>query len=477
MKLNHKFNVAVLSAATFVLMSCKSLKPVPKMDLKPMPVAYTSSTDSVNSAQVKWHEFFTDKDLVSLIDTALKNNLEVLSTWQNIEMARNNVKMRKGKLLPTVSAGAEAGVEKVGLYTSQGAGDASADITPGEKVPEQLTNYMLGLNTTWEVDVWGKLRNAKKAAFLKYVGSVEGRNFVITNLVAEVANSYYELLSLDNQLDIIHETISLQQNALEIVKVQKQASKVTELAVKQFEAQLFKSQAMEFDVQQNIRETENKINFLLARYPQPIAREKATFREQLPMQVREGIPSQLLANRPDIKQAEYELMAAKCNVKAARAEFYPSFGITGGVGFNAFKPKYVFSAPESIAYSLVGELVAPLINRSAIRAEFNNAKAEQINAMYDYQKSILNGYVEVSNELSKINNLEKSYTAKSKQVETLTNAIDISNDLFKSARADYLEVLMAQRDALESKLELVETKKDQLNAVTNLYKALGGGWR
>ena len=221
---------------------------------------------------------------------------------------------------------------------------------------------------------------------------------------------------------------------------------------------------------------ENKINFLLARFPQPIVRDKTSFMAEIPQQIQAGIPSQLLINRPDIKQAELELFAAKCDVKAAQAEFYPSFTISGGVGFNAFKTSYLFTTPESLIYNLVGDLTAPLINRNAIKAEFNKANAMQLQAMYEYQKSILNGYVEVSNELSNISNLEQFYTLKNKEVQALTTAIAISNDLFKSSRVDYFEVLMTQRDALESKLELIETKKNQLIAVTNIYKALGGGW-
>jgi NodT family efflux transporter outer membrane factor (OMF) lipoprotein len=457
--------------------SCKTPVSIQKSDTKPMPQSYYDSKDSINSSEIKWKDFFTDKNLTALIDTALKNNLDVLTTLQDIEIAKNNVLFKKGLLFPNVSVGVSSGLEKVGRYTSQGAGDRSAEITPGRTVPENLNDYYLGLQSSWEIDIWAKLRNAKKAAFSKYLRSVEGKNFVITNLVAEVANSYYELLALDNQLEIIRETIKIQKDGLEIVKVQKDASVVTELAVKQFEAQVLNSQSMEFDILQQITENENKINFLLGRFPQPITRDKASFKDQLPMLIKAGIPSQLLKNRPDIKQAEFELFAAKCDVKIARAEFYPSLNIRGGLGYNAFKTAYMFTSPESFIYSIAGELVAPLINRSAIKAEFNTAKAYQLEALYDYQKTILNGFVEVTNEMSNISNLEKAYTVKSQEVEVLTKSIDISNDLFKSARANYLEVLMTQREALQSKLELVETKKQQFNSVTNMYKALGGGWK
>lgn len=459
------------------LASCKMLAPVQNIEKPKTPETFVDSKDTINSAALKWSSFFTDKNLDSLINTAIKNNIDLQMTLQDIEIARNDVRLRKGMLLPTVTAEMGASVEKVGLYTSQGAGDASTDITPGSAVPDKLTNYALGLKASWEVDIWKKLRNSKKAATSRYLATIQGRNFIITSLVAEVANSYYELLSLDNQLDVIKETILLQKNALEIVKVQKDAARVSQLAVKKYEAEVLNSQSLEFDILQQIKENENKINFLLGRFPQPIVRDKAVFETQVPQQIQSGIPSQMLANRPDIKQAELQLLATKCDVKAAQAEFYPSFNISAGLGFEAFKPSYLFKAPESLAYSLLGGLVAPLINRSAIKAEFNKAKAYQLQAMYNYQKTVLNGYVEVSNELSNIKNLQQLYDLKNKEVEALNSSISISNDLFRSSKVDYFEVLMTQRDALSSKLELIEAKKRQFNAVINVYRALGGGWK
>jgi outer membrane protein TolC len=208
------------------------------------------------------------------------------------------------------------------------------------KVPEILGDFKLGIRSTWEVDIWHKLRNAKKSAFARYLSSIEGRNYMITNIVAEIANAYYELLALDNQLDIIRATIKIQQAALEIIITEKEAARVTELAVKKFEAEVLNSQSREFDILQKIKVTENRINFMCGRFPQPIARDKAVFHNQLPNQIKTGIPAQLLANRPDIKQAELALVAANCNVQVAKAEFYPSLGITGGLGFQSFNPKY-----------------------------------------------------------------------------------------------------------------------------------------
>ncbi|MFC6103594.1 TolC family protein [Olivibacter domesticus] len=476
----HKFRryrqISLLGVCLAVA-SCKVPAIVQQRENKSVPQSYNNNRDTTTMSTIQWRSFFTDKNLVDLIDTALKNNQELMITLQEIEIARNDIRFKQGPLSPTVGAKLGAGVEKVGRYTSQGAGDASTEIEPGKEVPDPLMDYTAAVFANWEVDIWKKLHNAKKAAVTKYLATVEGKNFVLTSLIAEVANSYYELLALDNQLEIIKQNIELQKNALGILKVQKEAARATELAVQKFQAEVLNSQSLEFEVLQKIKETENRINFLLGRYPKEILRDKNSFLSAVPGTVRSGIPSQLLANRPDIKKAELELVAAKLDVKVARAEFYPSFGISAAFGLQAFKPSYLVKFPESILYSLAGDIAGPLINKKGIKAEFNNANARQLQSMYNYERTILNAYLEVSTQLSKIDNLEQRYDLKSKEVAALTRSIGVSNDLFKSARADYLEVLMTQRDALASKLELIETKKEQLNAVTNVYRDLGGGWK
>lgn len=471
------YQYSIVLALCLAVIGCKAPQTIAETPSKPVPESFGTSKDTTNMSTVKWNVFFKDPNLVELIDTALKNNQELNITLQEIEIAKNDVRVKKGLLLPTVGLRAGAGLEKVGRYTSQGAGDASTEIKPGVETPDPLPDYTIGAYANWEVDIWKKLRNSKKAAVNRYLATVEGKNFVITNLIAEVADSYYELLALDSQLDIVKQTIELQSNALEIVKIQKQAARATELAVQKFQAEVLTSKSLEFEILQKIKETENKINFLLARYPQEIKRDKTNFTDLVPATVNSGIPSQLLSNRPDIKQAELELVAAKLDVKVARAEFYPSLDISAAFGVRAFKPAYLFTFPESLLYSVAGDLAAPLINRNAIKAEFKSANARQLQALYNYDRTVLNAYLEVSTQLSKIENLQKGYDLKSQQVDALNRSIDISNDLFKSARVDYFEVLMTQRDALESKLELIETKKEQLNAVVHVYKDLGGGWK
>jgi len=458
--------------------ACSVQKTAKKTENKTVPAAYVNSKDTINMATLMWKEFFTDSNLVALIDTALNKNQELNIFMEEISIAKNEVRARKGAYLPTIGLRAGAGIDRVGRYTSQGASDAVNDITPGQKVPDNLPNYDIGAVASWEIDIWKKLRNSKKAAFNKYLATQEGKNFMVTNLIAEIANAYYEIMALDNQLEILQKNIEIQKNALEIVRLEKQSAKVTELAVRRFEAEVLKNQSRQFYIVQKIVETENKINFLVGRFPQPVDRNSKTFIE-LTQDTTSlvGIPSQLLQNRPDIRQAEKQLTASKLDIKVAKANFYPTFMIKGGVGYGAFNPQYLITTPESMIFSLIGELVAPLINRNAIKANYYSANARQVQAIYNYERTILKAYVEVANQQSNIRNLEKSYTLKDKQVKTLTQSIDISTGLFRSARADYMEVLLTQRDALEAKFELVETRKQQLNAKVDIYQALGGGWR
>lgn len=472
----YKFLFSIMLVA--LLHSCVPTREVRDVN-KALPEVYDTNkvADTLTSATIKWDEFFSDPDLNALIEKALKNNQELNILLQQVSVAINEVQARKGEYLPSVSLSAGAEVEKVGEFTRNGAVEQNLNIRENRAFPDPLPNYEAGAFASWEVDVWKKLRNSKKAAMMEYLASVEGRNFMVTNIVSEIANSYYELLALDYQLGIIDQNIDIQNNALRIVKLQKEAARATSLGVKRFEAEVFKNKSERFLLKQEIVETENKINFLIGESPAPVLRSSSPFAEKVVDTVLTGIPAQLLQYRPDIRQAELELAAAKLDVKVARANFYPSFGVKAGVGLQAFQPKFLTATPESLLYNLSGDLVAPLINRNAIKAAYNSANDRQLQAVFEYEKTILSAYIEVANELSNIENLKQSYEFKTEQVKVLSESIDISNKLFQSARADYLEVLLTQRDALEAKIELAATKKEQLIARVGIYRALGGGWQ
>lgn len=474
-KLNRTYFILVVGLL-MVVSACNLPSNLTRSVDKSVPETYSGSTDTLNSADFSWREYFQDPCLVELIDSALSRNQELNITLQELQMGQNEIMAKKGEYLPFVDIKAGGGGDKVGRYTTHGAAESAIEIAPGTETPEFVPDMMVGAFANWEIDIWRKLRNGRDAATKRYLASVEGKNFMVTNLVAEIANSYYELLALDQQMEIVQQNIEIQSNALKIVKLQKEATKVTELAVRKFEAEVFKTRSMQYEIQQKIVETENRINFLVGRFPEPVCRTSQKITDLTVHDVNTGIPIQLIENRPDIRQKELELQAAKLDVKIAKAEFYPSIGVSAGVGLDAFHPTYFFN-PESMLLNLAGDLAAPVINRKAIKAGYLNANAKQMQMVFDYEQTLLNGYLEVATEVSRLNNLKKNIELKEQQVQSLKTAIKISNDLFASARADYMEILMTQRDALESRFELVETKMKEMQASVNVYRALGGGWQ
>lgn len=277
-------------AGGLILSGCKSSQTT-HQNLSNIPGSFEGTSDSASSASMNWKRYFEDTLLINLIDTALRNNYDLLMAFQRIEMARSNVRLSKGAMLPALNANISAARRKFGLYTMDGAGNITTPIDGEQLVPIHLPDYYVGLQTSWELDVWGKLRNKKAAALSRYMASTEGRNWTITNLISEIASGYYELLSLDLQLEIIKETISLQKNAFEIIQFQKEAGRTNELVVKQFEAQFVNSQSLELEIKRDIVETENRLNYLLGRYPQPIHRGKWLFSTPVPFNMEVGVPS------------------------------------------------------------------------------------------------------------------------------------------------------------------------------------------
>lgn len=441
-----------------------------------LPQAYSSKSDTFNFAELSWREYFEDSVLLALIDTALHNNRELQIMMQEIEISRNEVKAKKGEYLPFAGIKAGSGLDKNGLYTRHGAVDEQLEIEPGKKFPAPFGDWNIGVMASWEPDIWNKLRNAKKATVHKYLASQEGKNFMQTQLIAEIAENYYELLAYDNLNEIIRRNIQIQTNALEVVKQQKDAAKLTQLAVNRFEAQLLNTQNLQYEVKQRIVENQNRIHFLCGKFPSDIQRNSSQFLELGNDSLNIGLPSQLLLNRPDIRQAEQILHASGLKVLSARANFFPQLGIKAGLGFQAFNPAYLLH-PESIMYNLAGDLIAPLINRNAIKSEYANAKSAQLQSLMSYEQTILYAYTDVLNQMSGIQNYSQSFTTKKKEVEILTQSVSIANSLFTFARADYAEVLLTQREALESKMELIEIKMKLLKSRVNIYRALGGGWR
>lgn len=474
MRRNNSISALLLASFLLWTTGCQLFKAPLRQANLPVPNEYRGATaDSGSSARIHWDQYFSDPYLAGLIDTALRNNRELQLMLQEIEVAKNEAKARKAEYLPFVHMTAAMGADHSGKFTFNGMAEEDLKANPGNR--RYIGDFNLSPVFSWELDIWKKLRNARQAAILRYLATADGRNFMVTQLVAEIANAYYELLALDKQLEIINRNIGVQENALNLVKQLKDAGRTNQLAVNRFDAQLLNTMNLQYEIRQKITETENTINLLSGRFPAPVPRSSDTYFTALADSVQTGVPSELLRFRPDIMQAEHGLEAANLDVQVAKASFYPNVRLSASIGLQAFNPAVWFK-PESALFSLFGDLVAPLINQNALRANYSTSRAKQVQAVLTYEQTILKAFSEVQNQLAGIENYSKSVDVKSKEVDILSQSVNISESLFRYARADYIEVLLTQREALDSRMELTEIRLNQLKAKVNMYKALGGGW-
>jgi NodT family efflux transporter outer membrane factor (OMF) lipoprotein len=443
----------------------------------PLPPDFNGAASNVSSAQIGWREFFNDPTLVSLVDQAFVGNQELKILTQRVRMAEYEVNRRRGLIWPFLTGRTGVSLEKPSLFTPLGAVEDQLQPVPGTGFPEPLPNFLVAADITWEIDIWRKLRNARDAAGLRYIATQEGQNYVVTRLVAEIAEDYYELMALDNRMEALNRTIEIQDRSLEVSKAVKEAGRGTELPVQRFQAEVSKNTSERMIILQDIVEVENRINFLLGRYPQRVERDSSRFLELTLPALNMGIPSQLLQYRADIRQAERELAAAGLDVQVARARFFPALNLTATVGTEAFNTKYLFRSPESLIYGVAGDLTAPLLNRSAIKADYLTANADQLEKVYDYQRTVLNAFTEVINRLAKVQNYGLSIHVKRQQLQSLEASVDNATKLFQAAHPgiEYMDVLLAQRDLMDAKMVLIQTKQEQLAAIVNAYQALGGG--
>lgn len=465
-----------------IVTGCKTFQPVVTPAAKSIPASFSAAAhDSISIADLSWREYFNDASLVSLIDSALLSNTDLQIAWQRIEAAKAGFLKSKSALLPGVNGVASIGLDKYGNYTMTGVGNfdtnLSANINDKQRVTQPLVqDYFAGIRSNWELDIWGKLKNAKNAAAARLLASEKGRQFVVTNLVSGIATDYYSLLALDNQLRIIRRNIKYQQDALEIVKVMLQSGRGTALAVQQFQAQLYSTQSYEYSTRQRIVDIEAHLNTLLGRYPQSITRDSATLVKPLPAIVHAGLPAGMIGKRPDVLQAELELQATKFDVASAKAAALPSLSVTPYFGLNAFKGN-VFLTAGSITYGLLGGVTAPVFNRKEIKANYQFAGASQREAFFRYQQSLVNSFSEVYTGLSDIENKRQVQKLKELEVTELQSGVSTANDLYVAGYASYLEVITAQKSVLQAEFELNDTRKDVWLSMIQLYRALGGGWK
>ncbi len=461
-----------------VLGGCAAFDPVVIREQEPLPDVYAglSALDAGTAVRLDWHEWFADPQLAVLVAEALEHNQSLAMAAERVELSRAGVTRATGALLPRLDLGVGAGVRKFGLYTMDGAGNATTDILPNQRVPVNLGDFVLSLQANWEADLWGKLRHQRNAVSEQLLASIDGVHLVATGLVAEVATEWFELQARERTREVLMLSEKRQREALEVVQAQRSVGRASELAVKQFEAQVLETRSLVVNATQQVLEAENRLNALLGRYPRPIERPRL---EQLEPAGRGGVgvPAALLRNRPDVRTAEHRLEATKYDVKSAQAAFFPNINLTMGLGLQAFNPATLLIAPESLIYQVLGSIVAPLLNRSGLESQLDGAKAVQREAMYEYQRTVLGAYVEVLSSAANHESQSQVLALKKEQHASVAQMIETADSLFRTGKASYLEVLLAQQNALRIELELIESWRRQHVASVTLYRALGGGWQ
>ncbi|MCU0428995.1 MAG: TolC family protein [Cytophagaceae bacterium] len=431
-------------------------------------------SDSIRIVPQPWSHLISDSTLQALIQTSLEQNFTLREIWQKVEYNRAVHKMARGNIFPSISGNVNLSQRKFGLYTMDGAGNIATEILPNQLVPIHLPDYYSGLNTSWELDVWGKLSQQKKSAQARYFSSIEGKNLVTSSLVAEVAYLYFEFQALQDVLLKLERGIEVQEKTIEIITLQKASGQATELAVTQSQVQWLEFKSLKLETQKRINELEKALNILCGRIPQPI--KKTNPLPPIPLNISWDIPSRLLENRPDIRMATWELKACHSDLASAKAALRPSFLLTANGGYQAFSGKLLFKSPQSIAYALVGGLSAPLINRSALKAQRKMADATYQQALLRYQNTWLQAYSETHYLLQNISLLQQQLVLKNQQVVTAERSMEIADQLFKNGKSNYLEVLTAQQHLLRAQLDEIQLLQSLQQSKILLYKALGGGW-
>ena len=440
----------------------------------PIPETFNGTASTENSSQLGIVEFYKDPQLLSLIQFALENNRELKILNEEVQIASNEILSRSGAYLPFMTAGPFAGIFRASNRTIEGAALRVDPFLPGQYFSNPYGNYLVGTNLVWKLDIYRQLRNARDAAAQRYVAAIERRNFFVTKLVADISSNYFRLMALDKRLENLDQIITFMEQSLKVARARKEAAKDTELAVLRFEAEVRRNQSEKLIVSQDIIETENVINKLSYRSPKPIERDATAFYDLYINSLEVGVPAELLRNRPDIRRAERNLVAAGLDVEVARANYYPQLILDAGVGLNAFALSYLFM-PQAVLGNAAAGFIGPLVNRRAIRAEFLANDAKQMQAIYEYQRTILEAFTEVVNRLTEVENYSKSVALKKQQMSKLEGAVDVANQLFQFARTEYLDVLTAQRDLRDSRTALIDAKEKQLTAIVNAYQTLGGG--
>lgn len=453
------------------LPSCQVLNKykAPEMDSSELYRDITS-TDTTTIATIPWRDYFSDPYLQSYIDEALNNNYDMLITTERIKQAEAVLGMARAAYFPEVALTAQ--VDQTRLSSADPLTGAPKD---RNNFAYHKENYTLGIVASWELDVWGKMNRQSRAKYADMLNSYAGRNLIQTSLIANIANTYYSLLALDQQLEYTNDMIALMEENLKTMEAMKEAGMANGAAVEQTRAALHSVRVSVPDLKSNITQLENAMCTTLGRKPGMIHR--AVLADQnVSRDLSYGIPMQMLARRPDVQQAELSFRSAFELTNAAQASFYPTISLSSGViGYSTVNGLSNFFKPENLFANIAGGLTQPIFARKQLMTQYKVAKYEQQATLLTFEKTVLSAGQEVSDIITIYEKSLEKDKDRDIQVKSLTKAVDYTQKLLKAGEATYLEVLSAQQGLLEAQLNQVSDKLQQLQATSNLYRALGGG--
>lgn len=462
-------NILTTLVAAVVLSSCVARQPYERPQSALNENLFRTDLipqDSLNMANLSWREVFTDPVLQKHIDEALRNNLDVRIAGQNILAAEAYLKQSKSAYFPTVNIGANHSFQTQSMNTQFGR-------IIGER--RYINQFDLTAQIGWEADLWGKLKAQERAQLASYLSTVAGHHMVKSDLVASVANLYFQLVTLDEQKKIVENTILVRKKNLETSQALKDAGTLTEVAIQQSEALVYNAEAMLIDMDTQIRLLENAMSLLMAKPSQSIERLSMS-QQMVNVDLDAGYPMSLVANRPDVMAAEYQFMNAFELTQAAKANFYPTLRINGSTGLQSIELDDIFSVNAFFA-NIVSGLTQPVFNRRQIRSEYEASLARKEAAMLNFQKSVLSAGREVSDVLAVYQAQDSFVNKKQKELSAYSNSVDYAQQLVNYGMANYLEVLNANVNQLNAELAITNAKFNKLQAGVELYQALGGGWK
>ena len=468
------------SVIVLAITSCATPKvtELKKANTLPENISSGAVAQQTDFKPVNIRTYFNDPALIHLYDQAVIANPDFQIAQQRVEIANSFLRRSKMDLLPSLDVGIAASGDHYGKYTMEGVGNYDTNLSPNitdeQKINRDFTpNYWLGARSSWELDAWGKLKNKKIAAQKRYMASTEGLRLLQVELFTDIANLYYQLISLDHKLAIYKQNYILQQRAFEIVTAQRAVGKATELAVQQFRAQNNNWLAEVEHIKAEIVAVEQAIMTLTGSYGGEVKRGKILITSNMDILNKNINVESVIHSRPDVASNYYVLEASQADAKAAKAAFYPRIDLGASVGLNSFSAETFFK-PSSLAAQLLGGLMVPVFNKGQLKHEFNVANKEQEIAFLNYQKSVTTAFNELQSILKQTRIYDKVLKLKSEEVNFLERGIEISNDLYLTGYANYLELISSQKNKLQAELDLLEFQHQNTRNNVLLFKALGG---